>query len=663
MMEIFIVAAWMIIQAASGFDHEQLGSSGFDHSTAAQLLKSKLQLSNNTVQQGAYSFFFLSDCSKYDLPSCFALNADSPYGMTLLPSAPDEPEYRGCISKTGRCGNGCNPSNDPELSKSVCIDELPMQWRIGKDEAIILLGETPPKSKYWSITGYLMSHFYDQSSRTKEANFSTWTQKVAVSCQENGPARCQNFASLGQPYNYLTGGFKRPFAYVLTASTRTFKTIKSSIETLIPEIKQVILLPLPDDLLHLGTDDDSKDMLTQLMRIAYPENNTEMQEYYKRPPISVLRVTPTQAPPTQAPRTQAPPTQTPANYYSRRDVHFLSRLTGQQESGGRNTSLSSSLPLVSHTQLLEDLEVLANGIREKHGIGIVLTNSTTLVRRGPPLRADSYTFMRPFFTTGLDCIDDGTECNGDTADTLYPISGNIYKARGCQLIPVLRIGAVATAVLTIVLICCNVLCRRCIGTNKLKFVQMAGEDGMKKTKNKNKDNNKNSKNSKNGITFLGVVIAFIVSCLVCLVPSIYIFGNTCDWGHAASMDSSLNDVFIVYGINHQQTGHAQYASITAYRFSHLSGIVSVSSEVGYQDSANKFLPGGSQHRSSNYLFAHSFARDCQKKEHCFEVPFEGDEKLPLNEFVFWIERMYVNPTSKTGPASNETIMARVIHVW
>ena len=53
---------------------------------------------NTTVQSGAYSFFFLADCAKHSLPSCFALNADSPYGLTSLPKAPGEKEYRGCVT-------------------------------------------------------------------------------------------------------------------------------------------------------------------------------------------------------------------------------------------------------------------------------------------------------------------------------------------------------------------------------------------------------------------------------------------------------------------------------------------------------------------------------------------------------------------------------------
>ena len=75
------------------------------------------------------------------------------------------------------------------------------------------------------------------------------------------------------------------------------------------------------------------------------------------------------------------------------------------------------------------------------------------------------------------------------------------------------------------------------------------------------------------------------------------------------------------------------------------------------------------HRSSPYLFAHSFARECRgedeggKEGGCYEVPFEGVGSVPVNEFIFWIERAYVNPVTLTGPAANETIMARALHFW
>ena len=138
--------------------------SSFNHTSAATAITSSLS-SFATIQKGSFTFFFLKDCSKYHLPSCFALNADSPYGLTLLPPAPAEQNpFRGCVTKTGRCGNSCNPTNDPDLFHGVCVDQLPMQWRLGQDEAVVLIGRSPPRTKYWSITSYLMSQYYDANT-------------------------------------------------------------------------------------------------------------------------------------------------------------------------------------------------------------------------------------------------------------------------------------------------------------------------------------------------------------------------------------------------------------------------------------------------------------------------------------------------------------------
>ena len=615
----------------------------FSHSTAANLLTSSLTQSPTSfiVQPGAYTFFFLADCLTYNLPSCFALNADSPYGLTLLPPSPTEKEYKGCITKTDRCGNGCNPNNDPALTKSVCINNRPMQWRIDRNEAVVLIGTTPPKAKYWSFTTYLMSQYYKESARSQTGSFTSWVQQTAVSCP-NPPARCQNFASLDQPFNYLSGNFNAPFAVILTASAKTFRTIEQSIHQEIPEIATIHRVPLPTDVLNLGHDNDQRDMLTMLLRIAYPSNATAMRNYYKNTPISVLRVTP---PPTTT-------TNTDTDYYTRKNAHFLPRTTGVDERGNTST--------VTHAELMKDMEVLRDGILKAHDIGGANATSKSL-------SANTYNFMKPFFNTGLNCIDQGTECNGDSADTLYPISSNIYFAQGCNTIPVLTIGGILTVLMSVLLLCC--------GLRRQRQGRQGCPNPFKQRRSTSKSFNTldtivpedtattsptTKTSSSRAVLIRLVLVSLFLSSLICMVPAIYLYAVRCHWGHAGTIDSGPKDVFVVYGVNHQTTGHSTYASVTAYRYSTLSGIVSQSSEKGYTNSANQYLPKGALHRSSNYLFAYSFARDCRGRVNCYEVALE---ELPVGDDIFWIERMYVNPISNTGPDSAETIMARVIHVW
>lgn len=479
--------------------------------------------------------------------------------MTSLPPAPNEPTYRGCISATKECGNGCNPDDDPALVHGVCPGGLPMQWRLGPDEAVLLLGRTPPAAVYWSITSYVMSQYYGTGDhpRTKTGNFSSWVQQLAVSCRPNaGPGRCQKFASLDQPFNHLAGGFDRPFALLLTSSKATRATVDAALAAAGAAAAPALpahLVPLASDVVHLGTDDDSRDMLTMLMRVAYPRNATQMNSYYDSPPIEVLRITPA---PTRT-ADAGDDDDSIGGYYTRADTRFLPRATGNNETGAAE---------VTHVELVADLKLLGDNI------------AASPAAKAAGSHHDTYAFLKPYFNTGLDCVDDGTECNGDCADSLYPISSNIYPARECRAVP-----------------------------------------------------------------------------------------NVTNHCHAATIDSSPRDHFVVFGVNHAATGVARYSSVTAYWYDRLTGLTSRSSEDGYMGSADKYLPGGSTHRSAKYLFAIAFARNCTAatggRAHCVEIPSEGNVSLPLGADMFWIERMYVNPRTRTGPASNETIMAQVSHFY
>lgn len=167
-------------------------------SSISQALQSSLQYD---VQMGNYSFFFLKDCATYDLDNCFALNADSPYGMTFLPDPPtQQEEYKGCVTATDVCGLGCNPSNDPELDVKICNQEQEtMKWLLGNDDAVIILMDSPPECKYWSMTYYQMSKYYRNEAELRSESPAAWfeseLQEKASNCPDP-PARCQTFGKV-----------------------------------------------------------------------------------------------------------------------------------------------------------------------------------------------------------------------------------------------------------------------------------------------------------------------------------------------------------------------------------------------------------------------------------------------------------------------------------
>lgn len=350
-----------------------------------------------TVSLGSFGFFFLSDCAVYNLTSCFALNPGSPYGYAHLPPGPRENvPFRGCVTKTGNCGNGCQ-AGDKTLYQGVCKDDLPMQWRLEQSEAVVIIMQTPPKAMYWSWTSYLMSRYYVNESRTREPDIGDF-DPLDVKCPD-GPARCQTFNSLGDPINHRTvadsagsssTGFDELVAVVFTGDKTTYDALNHVLRKDILGDNDAHIYPYPVDMLNMGVDTDERDMLTMLLRIAYPEDPEVMKQYYDYAPIGVVRVTPPE------------PVVAPPQYYLRSDLSFTDRGTGKLERA----------PGMSAARLRAYVDELAKKIQGAHGGKKLL-----------------FEFQRPFFDSGLDCFDEGTECNGDCGDTLYPISKNVYSKR------------------------------------------------------------------------------------------------------------------------------------------------------------------------------------------------------------------------------------------
>lgn len=145
----------------------------------------------------------------------------------------------------------------------------------------------------------------------------------------SGPARCQKFASLGTPFNYLTlqrqnasaTGFNEPFAIVLTASRSTYTAVAAAIRRASSELGPATLMPYPGaNVLNMGVDNDQRDMMTMLMRVAYPNDPAAMQAYYDETPLSVLRVTP-----------GAGPSAGLDDLYGEADMYYPPRGTGERE--------------------------------------------------------------------------------------------------------------------------------------------------------------------------------------------------------------------------------------------------------------------------------------------------------------------------------------------
>jgi len=170
------------------------------------------------------------------------------------------PQSRYVISKLPAPGQ---PPNSP----------LPLTWRLREDEAVVLIGRTPPPVAYFS--------------------FELWKVKGSW---DSGPLL---IISVGDPINVgtmrTTGptAFDRPFAIVLTGHRRTQAEVNRMLAAsgLGGATNNI---PIPRAMFRLGLDQDSDEFLLP-SRTAVPETGYEqaLKNYLDNPPVQVFRVRPT----------------------------------------------------------------------------------------------------------------------------------------------------------------------------------------------------------------------------------------------------------------------------------------------------------------------------------------------------------------------------------
>lgn len=104
-----------------------------------------------TVQEGSINYIdILKLCSEGKVDSALGNNVGAPYAICLLPPAPDQEPSQGQQPPIGY--NPANPNNYP-----ANIDYIAPGFasKLRPDEAIVLIGRTPPPALYYSFRSYL----------------------------------------------------------------------------------------------------------------------------------------------------------------------------------------------------------------------------------------------------------------------------------------------------------------------------------------------------------------------------------------------------------------------------------------------------------------------------------------------------------------------------
>lgn len=216
----------------------------------AKNLVDALIAENYIVQQGAINRanpieFFAAGYT----PDCQGNNAKYPYLIIQIPPIPGAP----------------------------FIWTFPAIFNVRSDEALVIIGKTPPECIYYSYRSYLANRYYE----------------------ENPPQRKKVFASLGDTQNAynVTEGRKNTQVY-----DRFIMIISTADKKIEQSLRQAALLSgiaeddiyvdvIPGDAVHFGLDNKA-DLLSFVHRVSLFNNSDDEYQYVNNPNLEILRITP-----------------------------------------------------------------------------------------------------------------------------------------------------------------------------------------------------------------------------------------------------------------------------------------------------------------------------------------------------------------------------------
>jgi hypothetical protein len=231
-------------------------------------LKMALERDGFIVQEGTFKkvdLFAMYDAGL--VPSCFANNAAAPYLIPLVPLSPGE---------TAPTLTGAGPSSFITDYPLVKEDKgLYMEYFLRPDEAIVLVGKTPPEVTYFGFTSYLVRRYIPSKNGYKYI-----------------------FGSLGDTANNLTTAtansanpYNQPVMFIETADSGIDQRVRAAAAAVGYPSDIINTEVLPTPLINLGLS-GNPDSFLLLQRAALFASRAEQLAYYRNPGMTVFRITP-----------------------------------------------------------------------------------------------------------------------------------------------------------------------------------------------------------------------------------------------------------------------------------------------------------------------------------------------------------------------------------
>ncbi len=193
--------------------------------------------------------------------------------------AKDDPAARWCASQPG-VENAGYYNKEPYLGVKVPTPETGQpspEFKLRPDEAIVLVGLTPPPSKYFSYTPYLFSRVYPDGDGKPRPVLATLGDAVNnATVTTTGPT----------PFN-------SPVALIFTPDQGTDARVRAALLRVGYPAAIINTVVFPASMLTLGLD-DAADQLKIGLRTAMwlKQAQAAGDAYIASPPLTVFRVTP-----------------------------------------------------------------------------------------------------------------------------------------------------------------------------------------------------------------------------------------------------------------------------------------------------------------------------------------------------------------------------------
>jgi hypothetical protein len=236
-----------------------------DIPTAA--LQTQLEQAGFTVQQGKLETLdFLALLKAGLIPNALGNNPASPYLIARLPMGPGEPS-----------------TDFPLLSDAPIAPQnrgFSLEYRLRPDEAVVLVGKTPPPVDYFSYRSYVMRRYVPWEGKH---------ERILASLGDS--INNLTIATAGTPNGSAGDPFNQTMMIVSTADKGIDARIRAAANRAGYDNSVINTDVIPSTLVKMGWENDSDTFLLG-QRLAFFKDPAAQKAYLADPGVALFRVTP-----------------------------------------------------------------------------------------------------------------------------------------------------------------------------------------------------------------------------------------------------------------------------------------------------------------------------------------------------------------------------------